>query len=219
MKIFDAGSGRGGLIKKLYNSEDEFYGVDVSPVFVADARQLNNFSNCHFEVKKVEEADFPDNFFDQIHCNDVLEHVDDFDKSINNLIRMLKVGGEMYLSIPHPVSQKIISWIDPQDPIMRGHVRIINPIFLKLILKNNNFKIIYYKKRMFLGALQQIYRAWKKIPMEEQSGRFLIEKPNLITVSYGIYQKVANNPLVKFVDALFAQIMPRNYFIKAVKIK
>ena len=219
MKIFDAGSGRGGLIKNLYNSRDEFYGIDILPVFVADARRLNNFPNCHFEVKKVEEADFPDNFFDQIHCNDVLEHVEDFDKSINNLIRMLKVGGEMYLSIPHPWSQHIIFKLDPEVHSDRFHRRIVYPGDVKKILRNNNFKIRYYKKRMFLGALQQIYRAWKKIPMEEQSGIFLVAKPNLITMSYSIYQKIASNPVVKFIDALLAQIMPRNYFIKAVKIK
>lgn len=68
---------------------------------------------------------FEDNQFDQIHCYEVLEHVGTqgdykfFFKQFEDFHRILKPGGLLVGSVPHPTSPW--AWGDP------SHTRIIPP--------------------------------------------------------------------------------------------
>lgn len=46
------------------------------------------------------EIPFPDNYFDVVICTEVLEHIAEPGKLLNEIRRVLKVGGEIYLSVP-----------------------------------------------------------------------------------------------------------------------
>lgn len=44
---------------------------------------------------------FKKNEFDEIYCSHILEHVDDFFKTMKELLRITKVGGIIHIRVPH----------------------------------------------------------------------------------------------------------------------
>lgn len=52
----------------------------------------------------IEEIQFPDNSFDIIFCNHVLEHVENFDKAVQELYRVLRPGGWAIMQSPQDMN-------------------------------------------------------------------------------------------------------------------
>ncbi len=48
-----------------------------------------------------EKTSFPDDEFDFVYCFTVLEHVNDISKCIDEMIRILKPGGTIYINTPN----------------------------------------------------------------------------------------------------------------------
>jgi len=46
-------------------------------------------------------AFLPDDSVDEIHCRSVLEHVQDFESLLKEIVRVLKVDGKAYIFVPH----------------------------------------------------------------------------------------------------------------------
>jgi SAM-dependent methyltransferase len=54
----------------------------------------------HIQLMDIHEIPFPDNTFDLVICNHVLEHVDDDQKAMQEIKRVLKNGGKAILQVP-----------------------------------------------------------------------------------------------------------------------
>jgi SAM-dependent methyltransferase len=90
-KVLDIGAGRLAYKKMLLQYCDEYKSVDFRKTndkldYVADAQ----------DMKKV----IKDNQFDTVFCSQVLEHVPEPQKAINEMYRVLKKGGHAILSVP-----------------------------------------------------------------------------------------------------------------------
>jgi len=69
---------------------------------------------------------FADSTFDKVLCSEVLEHVPDYSLLIKELVRVLKPGGRLALSVPKFLPERIC-WILSKDyPEFAGHVRIFS---------------------------------------------------------------------------------------------
>lgn len=68
---------------------------------------------------------FEDNYFDLVICSEVLEHIDDHQKAISELIRVLKPGKDLVVSVPRYFPERIC-WALSRDYHQTdgGHVRI-----------------------------------------------------------------------------------------------
>ncbi|MDI6839383.1 MAG: class I SAM-dependent methyltransferase [bacterium] len=82
-KVLDARCGNGyhifllNMLKEV-KEKVSFDGVDISELEIEFAREVNNsfgFNNINFRVGDAEHLEFPQNSFDIILCNDVLEHL------------------------------------------------------------------------------------------------------------------------------------------------
>lgn len=77
-------------------------GIDVEQVFVDAANQyakLNNV-NCDFRLGFGEDIPYSSNSFDAVLTYDVLEHVVDVERTMQECWRVLKPGGSMFLVFP-----------------------------------------------------------------------------------------------------------------------
>ena len=107
MTGLDAGSGKGPssaimskYVKNLYSIEYDESNVD---------RQKKNLSRFSEELNKkiiVSQGDLTnialeDNTIDIIVCSEVIEHIDDYQKALAELYRVLKPGGRMIFSMPN----------------------------------------------------------------------------------------------------------------------
>lgn len=88
---------------------------------------------------------FQNSTFDAVTCFDVLEHVEDHEKAINEIARVLKPGGRAYFSVPlYPML-----WSKHDE--LTGHVRRYKPRELDPLLEGAGLKVL--KKRFFICLL------------------------------------------------------------------
>lgn len=99
------GAGTGGLavvLKKNYNGE--VFGVEPEEEeleIIKGKCQEAGLIFLNFKKEFAEKMSFKDNFFDFIYCITVLEHVQDVEQSIKEMLRVLKPGGFLYINTPN----------------------------------------------------------------------------------------------------------------------
>lgn len=104
-KVLDFGCGVGRLTRALAKYFPRVYGLDISETMIKKAKRLNaGYKNCHFLFNKENYSlDFPDNHFDFIYSNNVLQHFPNKEtalKQISDFIRILKPSGIAFFQLP-----------------------------------------------------------------------------------------------------------------------
>ena len=93
----DVGCGVGQVVAKLQEAAFEAHGVDVSEPNIERARKFSD--RCQlYDGKKLP---FPDQHFASVGALNVLEHVDEPEAFIRELVRAAEVGGRIVLSSPN----------------------------------------------------------------------------------------------------------------------
>ncbi len=109
-RCLDMGCGAGG--KAVYFASlgaVRVVGVDVVPHYAEEGRELARRKGygdvCEFITASATELPFADNCFDLIMANDVIEHLAEPERSLQEAYRVLAPGGRIYISFPpynHP---------------------------------------------------------------------------------------------------------------------
>ena len=112
-RVLDIGCGVGQVVARLTEAGSEAYGVDVSEPNIQRAREFS--SRCQLYDGK--HLPFPDQHFASVGALNVLEHVDEPEAFIREMVRVTKPGGRIVLSSPNFF--RVIGWRD-YHPRMRG---------------------------------------------------------------------------------------------------
>jgi len=145
-RILDIGCYKGILIKMIRkrNKLCECYGIDNNPAFFSNLK----IEKCSLKVADVINMPFPDGFFDAIFALDVLEHVEDLNKAIDEINRVLKPNGFFILSGPtETLFYKFCRFLWLKKAITQddvGHIYSVYDIEKKF--EKNNFKLIELKR-------------------------------------------------------------------------
>ncbi len=144
-KILDAGCGRGLLLKKIYQKSKgdvELFGIDISQKLCDISKENNPYANI---VKgDVESLPYTDDSFDIVFMTETLEHLLDYDKSIKEISRVLKVNGVFIVTVPnrdwlrYDFYNKNRKKFQPVDDHYFSFKEVSN------LLLSNNFKIEKY---------------------------------------------------------------------------
>ena len=127
-RVLDAGSGNGMLSYQGFLKGNSVIGISFKSSEVAGCRQLFNRylgipkDRLEFLEGDLYELDFPDNYFDEIVCAEVLEHLRDDASVCRAFWRMLKPGGVLHVCAPnaeHPYN----ATFPLDDHESGGHVR------------------------------------------------------------------------------------------------
>jgi 2-polyprenyl-3-methyl-5-hydroxy-6-metoxy-1,4-benzoquinol methylase len=146
-KILDAGSGTGLLTLGVSRSSDEVVGV-------SNVEQANNHgqqraqwmgaSNVRFETADILSEDFRDanrESFDTAVCLEVIEHVEEPSRLLDNLNAVLKPGGRLILSTPYighvPQRDEFELNVQPGGHVVWGY----DEEDLRSLFEGSNFKI------------------------------------------------------------------------------
>lgn len=101
-KILDCGCGEGKTLDILWNKEKEYVGIDLSRRSIKSAeKRFAGRLNTRFLVGNIETLKFEDSSFDLVFSSYTLEHVNDPDKAVSEMIRMLKPGGRLVIICPN----------------------------------------------------------------------------------------------------------------------
>ena len=111
--VLDVGCGVGQVVGRLQNAGFEAYGVDVSEPNIERAKKV--CPRCQFYDGKT--LPFPDQHFDRVGALNVLEHVEEPESFLRELVRVTKIGGRVVVSSPNFL--RAIGFRD-YHPKMRG---------------------------------------------------------------------------------------------------
>jgi len=223
--ILNIGCGKGQNIPVI-RKRGNLYCVDISPESIEIAKQ--KYPENNYIVSTAEDFITEDNFFDEIYCFDVLEHVDDLDKVLLNIHKMLKPNGLLYVEVPFDKSERMLLKVNPNYFNEIGHKRIfefkdINKYF------EDKFKIKKVIKSRGIANLY-LYLLFKfKIKIEDQMGSiskkdFLFER--FLTAITIWFDKNIFNTYLKYVPiwivtlpigAILSIIYPKTIIIELVK--
>ena len=134
-RVLDIGCGEGRhIIKAGQHEQTRCVGADFGfDNLVLTQNKINfhnsiNDLNCtsmDLSCMDITAMPFEDHSFDCVICSEVLEHIPDDGQAINELVRILKPGKTLAISVPRFVPEKIC-WLlsDEYFNANMGHVRI-----------------------------------------------------------------------------------------------
>lgn len=112
-RLLDVGCGVGQVVRRLTEAGFEAHGVDVSMPNIEKARQFSG--RC--QLYDGRRLPFPDGHFAAVGALNVLEHVDEPEAFIAELVRAVEPGGRIVLSSPNFF--RVLGFRD-YHPHMRG---------------------------------------------------------------------------------------------------
>jgi len=98
-KILDIGCFNGVFLKGATNFNWEIYGTELSVDAVELAKKNTNGGDIR--VGQLEDISFPKDFFDVVTLLDVLEHLANPKKTLQEIHRILRPGGLLYFDTPN----------------------------------------------------------------------------------------------------------------------
>lgn len=112
-RVFDCGCGMGFYLMAMGNLRDlRLVGLDGDVARLAWARSEE--VPAELLSGNILRLPFPDDSFDKVLMSEVLEHIDDDRRALQELYRVLKPGGVLALSVPHA---RYPFWWDPINHI------------------------------------------------------------------------------------------------------
>ena len=146
--VLDIGSGVGTLDLYLAQKGRQVTGIEISQRAVDIARQSQRLLGINkikfirgdfFQLKTREQFPF-------VICSEVLEHLGDDRRAINKIYQLIKSEGLLLITVPSQNAPLIkLGAIKKFDQIS-GHLRRYTLDSLRLLLEENQFKVIYAKK-------------------------------------------------------------------------
>lgn len=110
---------------------------------------------------EIYDVGFPGDFFDFIHMEDVLEHVSDPLKVLNECRRILRPNGTFHLSVPNGITdlrEKVRFYEKYDRPafVRVGHIFYFAPKTLEYMFEKTGFRVINAKTYAIKKGLRQL---------------------------------------------------------------
>jgi 2-polyprenyl-3-methyl-5-hydroxy-6-metoxy-1,4-benzoquinol methylase len=158
MRALDIGAGLGKCMIALESFGFETYGLEPSGSFYAKAIERMKINPERMKLGMIEDAQYPESFFDFITFGAVLEHLYDPACSIDKAMKWLKPGGMLHLEVPsanYLISRMInfyymmigTSYVTNTSP-MHGPYHLFEftlGSFEKLQQRSKSFEIIFHE--------------------------------------------------------------------------
>ena len=159
VRILDVGCGVGTYVRRFRAFSDDVHGIEVEPDRVTEASaELPNI------VLAVGEAlPYPDDHFDLVFSNEVIEHVDDDRATAAEMVRVTKPGGAIVAFAPNRLypfethgvyigkryvfgNMPLINWLpDPLRDRFAPHVRAYTGRGLRRLFAGQPVRLVHHR--------------------------------------------------------------------------
>lgn len=155
-RILDVGCGDGVMLslinKKIKNNNIKLYGIDSSEIAIDIAKE--KVPDAKFKVADVYNIPFDDNFFDLIISSDVIEHLSQPKRMLNEIKRVGENFSKVIIGTPIRYTE---------FPVDRTEYHIYFPLEFNEILCEffQNIKLIQSHKLIYLLLYEKRFRFFK----------------------------------------------------------
>ncbi|MEF3279771.1 MAG: class I SAM-dependent methyltransferase [Elusimicrobiota bacterium] len=147
IKIIDIGCAGGSLLFYLKKKGFEnLYGMDNNKSIIGS----KNFKNINIVLGDALKTEFKNDFFDVVISSDILEHIENDEKAIEETNRILKKGGIFIVFVP------AFKFLWSYHDVINEHKRRYTKRDLVNIIEKHGFKILkasYWNFSFFIPAL------------------------------------------------------------------
>ena len=182
-RLLDIGCGPGAIVSigyyKKFN-DAKIYGIDNLKKNIK--RVKKRFPTGTFQYSPAEKLPFPNDYFDYIIARHVLEHVDDVNKTLQEIKRVTKKGATLMIAVPHTRMENVLKKLDSHYLGKRHHhKRMFNQTTLVNLLKRHGFHINKVSREKwplfaYTTSFMFVSKLTKRVEMEEQTGTFRVGK-------------------------------------------
>ena len=177
LKILDLGCGGGLLSEEFAKEGAKVTGIDISENSLKIAKTHASKNNLTITYKKGYAENIPanDDTFDAVICADCLEHVDNLEKVISEISRVLKNNGifcydtinRTFLSklTAYWIANKILRWqnrhlnVSEKNYAVHDWNKFIKPTELYQLMKKYTLKNLETKGIQFAGIKNKSFKA------------------------------------------------------------
>ena len=170
-------------------------------------------SLCQFGRADIISLPFADCSLDAVICSEVLEHVDSPQKSIEELIRVLKPGGSLALSVPRYLPE-LMCWKLSKEysKTPGGHVRIFRHNQLKTLGTKNGLE---YQNFHWAHGLHSPYWWLQCLFWKTREKSYIVKQYHKLLVWDLMKQPLITRILEKFLQPLIGKSLVM-YFRKPI---
>lgn len=181
--VLDMGCGDGRLTPIWHELTcGTTYGIDLSPEAIKRAAERYPFIN--YSEQDATATSYNDSMFDIIICQEVIEHIEQQERLVSEISRILKPGGYLVLTTPNKFyfdrrkggnysKQPIENLVDKKQLLQLFPNTFSILSFETLIYAGGDFGIYkYYTNRLLLGTLNRLglKDAWKRYLLKKGYG-------------------------------------------------
>lgn len=145
-KILDLGCGDGEIICRMANFSRNCVGIDIAKNRLIKFKDQADRLGIKLIQGSIEKTLFYNEKFDVVICTEVLEHIEDYNKVLLEISRILKDKGYLLLSVPY--KERINKLLCPyclREFNQNLHLHFFDKDnFLKELNDNFNFKLIKF---------------------------------------------------------------------------
>ncbi len=158
--ILDAGCGIGRHSWNLIKGNHRVVSIDLDLEALTENYGFMKYMDTIGETRgtfcvimgNVQVLPFSDATFDRVICSEVLEHVDDYFEAMSELVRVLKPGGTMGISVPTWITEVFYWRLDKNYSHPGGHIRIFRAYQVRDLLEAFGLKIFNSNRRHSLHS-------------------------------------------------------------------
>ena len=217
--ILDIGCGEGRHAIGLHvDKKVDVVGLDLSIEDIKTAKNRikdfsisNNTSSCLFGLGNIQQLPFKSSSYNSIICSEVLEHVESPQEAMKEMVRVLKPGGVLAISVPRYLPERICwSLSSEYHNVAGGHKRIFNHNQLKRLAETEGVK---YHRFHWAHALHSPYWWLKCLFWGREKDHRLVE----LYHQFLIWDLMKKPLLTRFLEKLLQPLIGKSlvmYFFK-----
>jgi SAM-dependent methyltransferase len=221
-RVLDVGCGTGRHLLELSRYPADLIGLDMARqdlrimryLFTLTAKERPIEAEVSMVVGVGERLPFRDELFDDVICTETLEHVPDDRAVVVELLRVLRPGGVLVLSVPDEYSERLLWRLSPRyRNTPGGHVRIYKREALARLLLENGAEPFAVEYRHSLESLRWLVhsvvdREWGKPGLITRGIRWLLDTPSH-----------RNWRVLAWCDALGNRLLPKSVVLYGRKLR
>lgn len=147
-KVLDIGCGAGFLSNALAKESFEVFAVDLSEESLNVARNHDQTKTVHYQKANAYDLPYANASFEVVTALDLLEHVEEPERAIQEVSRVLKPGGQFFFHtfnrnrLAHLVIIKLVEWFVRNTPKNMHVIELfISPAELRQMCRANGLEV------------------------------------------------------------------------------